>query len=154
MAIISNDMRRIVQATRLCFVATVDEDGTPNLSPKSSLMVYDDNHLVFANIASPNTIRNLHRNPAIEINAIDIFARRGYRFKGTANMMPPGNPEYDFVAEPFWAENGKQFPVHEIVKVEVTRAAPVLSPAYTFIKGLTEEDLREAYIGKYGLRPA
>ena len=69
-------------------------------------------------------------------------------------MIPPGNPEYAFVAEPFWAENGKQFPVHEIVKVEVTRAAPALSPAYTFIKGLTEEDLREAYLGKYGLRPA
>ena len=154
MAIITDDMRRIVQATRLCLVATVDEDGTPNLSPKSSLMVYDDDHLLFANIASPNTVRNLRRNPAIEINAIDIFARRGYRFKGTANMVPPGNPEYAFVAEPFWAENGKQFPVHEIVKVEVTRAAPALSPAYTFIKGLTEEDLRKAYLGKYGLRPA
>ena len=154
MAIITDDMRRIVQATRLCFVATVDEDGTPNLSPKSSLMVYDDDHLLFANIASPNTVRNLRRNPAIEINAIDIFARRGYRFKGTANMVPPGTPEYAFVAEPFWAENGKQFPVHEIVKVEVTRAAPALSPAYTFIKGLTEENLRQAYLGKYGLRPA
>ena len=69
MAIITDDMRRIVQATRLCFVATVDEDGTPNLSPKSSLMVYDDDHLLFANIASPNTVRNLRRNPAIEINA-------------------------------------------------------------------------------------
>ena len=154
MAIITDDMRRIVQATRLCFVATVDEDGTPNLSPKSSLMVYDDDHLLFANIASPNTVRNLRRNPAIEINAIDIFARRGYRFKGTAIMIPPGNPEFDFVAEPFWAENGKQFPVHEIVKVEVTRAAPALSPAYTFIKGLAEEDLREAYLRKYGLRRA
>ena len=153
MAIITDDMRRIVQATRRCCAANVDEDGTPNLSPKSSLMVYDD-HLVFANIASPNTVCNLRRNPAIEINAIDIFARRGHRFKGTADMMPPGTPEYDFVAEPFWAEKGKQFPVHEIVKVVVTWAAPVLSPAYTFIKGLTEEDLREAYIGKYGLRPA
>ncbi len=154
MAIITDDMRRIVRATRLCFAATVGADGTPNLSPKSSLMVYDDDHLVFANIASPNTVRNLRRNPAIEINAIDIFARRGYRFKGTAELMPSGSPEYDFVAEPFWAENGTVFPVHEIVKVAVTRAAPVLSPAYTFIDGITEEDLREAYLAKYGVQPA
>jgi len=146
-------MRDIVKATRLCFVATVDDDGTPNLSPKSSLMVYDDDHLVFANIASPNTIRNLRREPAIEINAIDIFMRRGYRFKGTAELMPPGTPEYDFVAEPFWADNGKQFPVHEIVKVHVARAVPVLSPAYTYIDGLTEDDLRAAYIRKYGMAP-
>ena len=119
MAIITDDMRRIVQATRRCFAANVDEDGTPNLSPKSSLMGYDDD-LVFAIIASPNTVCNLRRNPAIEINAIEIFARRGHRFKGTADMMPPGTPEYDFVAEPYWAEKGKQFPVHEIVKVVVT----------------------------------
>lgn len=154
MAIITDDMRDIVKATRLCFVATVDDDGTPNLSPKSSLMVYDDDHLVFANIASPNTVRNLRRNPAIEINAIDIFLRRGYRFKGTAELMPPGTPEYDFVAEPFWADNGKQFPVHEIVKAHVARAAPVLSPAYTYIDEITEDMLREAYLAKYGVRPA
>ena len=154
MAIITDDMRDIVKATRLCFVATVDDDGTPNLSPKSSLMVYDDDHLVFANIASPNTVRNLRRNPAIEINAIDIFMRRGYRFKGTAELMPPGTPEYDFVAEPFWADNGKQFPVHEIVKVHVARAVPVLSPAYTYIDEITEDVLREAYLAKYGVRPA
>ncbi len=154
MAMITDDMRRIVQATRLCFAATVDADGTPNLSPKSSLMVYDDDHLVFANIASPNTVRNLRCNPAIEINAVDIFARRGYRFKGTAELMPPGTAEYDFVAEPFWADNGRQFPVHEIVKVAVSRAAPVLSPAYAFIDGITEDALREAYLAKYGVRPA
>ncbi len=153
MAIITDDMRHVIQATRLCFAATVDADGTPNLSPKSSLMVHDDDHLVFANIASPNTAANLRRNPAIEINAIDIFARRGYRFKGTAELMPPGSPEYDFVAEPFWADNGSQFPIHEIVKVAVTYAAPVLSPAYTFVDGLAEEVLREAYLSKYGVRP-
>ena len=152
MAIITDDMRRIVQATRRCFAANVDEDGTPNLSPKSSLMVYDD-HLVFANIASPNTVCNLRRNPASEINAIDIFARRGYRFKGTADMMPPGTPEYDFVAEPFWAEIGRHFPIADIVKIHVVRALPVLSPAYSFIDGITEEALRTAYMRKYGVIP-
>ena len=67
--------------------------------------------------------------------------------------MPPGTPEYDFVAEPFWADNGKQFPVHEIVKVHVARAVPVLSPAYTYIDEITEDVLREAYLAKYGVRP-
>jgi predicted pyridoxine 5'-phosphate oxidase superfamily flavin-nucleotide-binding protein len=153
MGVITEDMRRIVGQTRLCFAATVNADGTPNLSPKSSLMVYDDDHLVFANIASPGTVRNLRRNPAIEINAVDIFLRRGYRFKGTGEIKPEGTPEYDFVATPFWADNGKHFPIHEIVKVRVARAAPLLSPAYTFIEGCTEDALRTAYHKKYGVRP-
>ena len=153
MGIITDDMRRIIKETRLCFAATVNADGTPNLSPKSSLMVYDGDHLAFANIASPNTVRNLRRNPAIEINAIDIFARRGYRFKGTAEIKSEGTPEYDFVATAFWGENGKLFPIHEIVKVRVARVAPVLSPAYTFIEGCNEDALRPAYHKKYGVAP-
>lgn len=153
MAIFTDDMRRIVKETRLCFAATVDADGTPNLSPKSSLMIYDDEHLAFANIASPGTVRNLRRNPAIEINAIDIFARRGYRFKGTGEIKDEGTPEYEFVATTFWGENGKLFPIHEVVKVRVLRAAPVLSPAYTYIAGCDESVLRPAYHKKYGVAP-
>ena len=152
MGIITNDMARIIEGTRLAFIATVNADGTPNLSPKSSLGVLDPDHIAFANIASPNTVRNLRANPAIEINAVDIFMRRGYRFKGTAELRPPGTDDFVRIAEPFWDANGRDFPVHEVVKVHVTEAAPVLSPAYTFIDGITEDVLREAYHAKYGVR--
>jgi predicted pyridoxine 5'-phosphate oxidase superfamily flavin-nucleotide-binding protein len=153
MTLFTDDVRRIVKETRLCFAATVNADGTPNLSPKSSLMVYDADHLAFANIASPGTVRNLRRNPAIEINAIDIFARRGYRFKGTAEIKAEGTPEYDFVATAFWGDNGKLFPIHEVVKVLVSRVAPIVSPAYAFIDGCDENVLRPAYHKKYGVAP-
>ncbi len=154
MATITDDMRRIIEGALLSFAATVNADGTPNLSPKSSLVVYDDDHLAFANIASPGTIANLARDPAVEINTVDVFARRGYRFKGTARLELPGSEAFDFVAEPFWEENGDQFPVSEVAVVHVRRALPVLSPAYTFIDGLTEADLRAAYARKYGMVPA
>ena len=153
MGIITGDMRGIIDSAMLAFAATVDEDGSPSLSPKSSLVVYDDDHLCFANMASPHTVANLKRNPAIEINVVDVFLRRGYRFKGTATLKPPGNQEFDFVAEPFWTENGRHFPIAEIVKIRVTRALPILSPAYNFIDGITEEALRTAYMRKYGVTP-
>lgn len=153
MAIITDDMRRVIEGALLSFAATVNEDGTPNLSPKSSLVVYGDDHLAFANIASPGTIANLRRNPAIEINVVDVFRRRGYRFKGTAELMAPGSEAYEAVAEPFWAENGDQFPVTDVVKIHVERAQPILSPAYTFVDGISEDALRQAYHRKYGVRP-
>ena len=153
MGVITDDMRRIIDSAMLAFAATVDEDGSPSLSPKSSLVVYDDDHLCFANMASPHTAANLKRNPAIEINVVDVFLRRGYRFKGKGELMPPGSKEFDFVAEPFWAENGKHFPIADIVKIHVVRALPVLSPAYSFIDGITEEALRTAYMRKYGVIP-
>ena len=154
MGLITDDMRRVIESTRLAFVATVNPDGTPNLSPKSSLAVLDENRIGFADIASPNTVRNLKANPAIEVNAIDIFMRRGYRFRGTATLEPPGSETFAKIAEPFWAQNGRDFPIHGVVDIAVEKALPVLSPAYTFIDGVTEDALREAYSGKYGVRPA
>jgi hypothetical protein len=72
-----------------CGVA-VTPDGKPNLSPKGSLKVWDDETVVFADIASPGTMRNLRGNPFIEINLVDPFLRRGFRFKGRAEVYESG----------------------------------------------------------------
>ena len=41
------DMQRVLNEQRLGFVASVCEDGTPNLSPKGTTTVWDDEHIVF-----------------------------------------------------------------------------------------------------------
>src|SRR5215813_9005140 len=84
------DMKRVVSEQRLAFVATVCSDGTPNLSPKGTIAIWDDHHLVFADIHSPGTIENLKENPAVEVNVVDPFVRKGYRFKGTAKVIVNG----------------------------------------------------------------
>ena len=61
MGILTADMKRVVGEQRLGFVATVCADGTPNLSPKGTTAVWDDDHLVFANIRSPGTLANLRQ---------------------------------------------------------------------------------------------
>ena len=47
---LTDDMKRVVLEQRLGFVATVCSDGTPNVSPKGTTTVWDDRHLVFADI--------------------------------------------------------------------------------------------------------
>jgi len=88
------DMKRVVEEQRLGFVATVCPDGTPSLSPKGTTAVWDDDHLVFANIRSPGTLANLRRNPNVDVNVVDPFVRKGYRFKGTATILENG-PVYE-----------------------------------------------------------
>ena len=68
MGVLTADMKRVVEEQRLGFVATICPDGTPNLSPKGTTAVWDDDHLVFANIRSPGTLENLRRNASVEIN--------------------------------------------------------------------------------------
>ena len=87
---LTDEMKEMVERLRLCYVATVTPDGKPNLSPKGSLKVWDDETVVFADIASPGTMRNLRSNPFIEINLVDPFLRRGFRFKGRAEVYESG----------------------------------------------------------------
>jgi uncharacterized protein len=90
--ILTADMKRVVEEQRLGFVATVCPDGTPNLSPKGTTTVWDDDHLIFANIRSPGTLANLRKNPGVEVNVVDPFVRKGYRFKGVATILESGEP--------------------------------------------------------------
>ncbi len=49
---LSEDMKRVVLEQRLGFVATVTPDGRPNLSPKGTTTVLDDERLLFEDILS------------------------------------------------------------------------------------------------------
>ena len=39
---LTDEMKQMVEHLRLCYVATVTPDGKPNLSPKGTLKVWDD----------------------------------------------------------------------------------------------------------------
>lgn len=82
----------------LGYVATIREDGSPNLSPRGSAMVHDDDHHIFMNQNPPGRFANLRRDPRIETNWVDVFRRRGYRFKGKASLPPPGDPAFEWRA--------------------------------------------------------
>jgi uncharacterized protein len=128
MGVLTEDMKRVVEEQQLGFVATVCPDGSPNLSPKGTTAVWDDDHLVFADICSPDTIANLRANPAIEINVVDPLVRKGYRFKGMARVFGDG-PDYE-AALVFYRKRGSSSPKRHIVLVKVERAAELISPAY------------------------
>ncbi len=53
---LTGDMKRMVGEQRLAFAATVCPDGTANLSPKGTTVVWDDRHLAFVDLASPQTV--------------------------------------------------------------------------------------------------
>jgi len=147
------DMKKIIEDSMLCYAATINQDGSPNLSPKSTLRIFNDNHLIFANIKSPGTISNIKRDPRIEINCVDIFARRGYRFKGKGIIYSAGTKLCHDLLIDIRKEHGKSIPVLDAVLIEVLQAQPVLSPAYSFIEGLTEQDLKASYMLKYNVQP-
>ena len=135
---ITEKIGKFVSQQKLGFVATVSPNGTPNLSPKGTISVLNENTLVFANIRSPQTIENLEKNPSIEINIVDPFSRRGYRFKGIAKIISDGE-EYKKILL-YYKQNGIKTTIKSIVMVNVKQILEVTSPLYDV--GYTEEELR------------
>ncbi|HEX5168196.1 MAG TPA: pyridoxamine 5'-phosphate oxidase family protein [Cyclobacteriaceae bacterium] len=137
MAMITSEIREFVTKEKLGFIATVCPDGTPNLSPKGTTRVWDDEHLVFVDICSPGTIENLLLNPSIEINVVDIFTRKGYRFKGTAHVLSGGKVFEDVIFS--YGEAAAKYTIKNVVMVKVDRVLPLHSPVYD--TGASEEEV-------------
>lgn len=57
----------------LCWLATVDAQGQPNVSPKEVWAIADDRHVVVANIASPVTVRNIAQQPQVCLSFVDVL---------------------------------------------------------------------------------
>ena len=147
MGVLTEEMKRVVLEQRLGYAATVCPDGTPNLSPKGTTTVWDDDHLFFADLRSPRTVENLGRNPAIELNVVDPILRKGYRFKGRAsvhaddNVFETGLEKLRDAGYDAYEER-----VRAIVLVTVEQAAELTSPVYDL--GASEHEVRESWLAR------
>jgi len=149
MNLLNQKVKDCVEATKLCYVATINDDDSPNLSPKGSLKILDDNHLIFADIASPGTVENLRKRPAIEVSVVDVFKRLGYGIKGTAEIMDKGTKAYDFIAKAFQDLHGSGFPIRHVIKIKVGKVRQFVSPAYAYGKNVDEESLSSQFLNTY-----
>ncbi len=72
------------------------------------------------------------------MNVVDPIVRKGYRFKGNAEVLSSGSTFDDIVT--FYRERGVSGPIHHVVLVQVERVLPLVSPAYD--SGATEAEVR------------
>lgn len=139
---------RLIDEQRFGYVATVNADGGPNVSPKGTFLALDDRTLAFAEMRSPATVENIGRDMRVEVNMVDVFARKGARFRGVARFVARGEREFENLL-PRWAEHWPDFAdrFNGLVLVTVESVRPLTSPAYDI--GATERELREQYLAKH-----
>jgi uncharacterized protein len=139
---LTNEMIRMIVDQRLAYIASVTPGGHPAVSPRGSLRVLDRFHLVFADIEAGRTAENLTRNPRVEINVVDPFARRGFRFAGTATTHRQGDLFLDIVRR-FESEGADTRRIASVTVVEIASASPLDSPVYKC--GFPEEEVRRLW---------
>jgi predicted pyridoxine 5'-phosphate oxidase superfamily flavin-nucleotide-binding protein len=138
---ISSSVEKFLDEQKLGYVATASAKGIPNVSPKGTIIVWDKATLAFADIRSPNTMKNLEENPNLEINSIDPLLRKGFRFKGTGTILKEG-PKYDELLNDY-RKRGIKSPIGGIVLVNISEISEVISPLYDL--GFSEEEIKDKW---------
>lgn len=118
MATLTQEMKDLIAAQQ-CYVATVNPDGTPNVGPKRSTRVLDDEHIVYNEVTARQTWTNIRYNPRVAIAVVDREKMKGFRFVGTAEPITSG-ALFDDTVEAMRAR-GMMAPLTAVVKVTVDR---------------------------------
>lgn len=152
---LSAEVQEFARRSTLCWLATVDAAGQPNVSPKEMFAVLDARHLVIANIASPASVRNVAANPRVCVSFIDIFAQKGFKVLGLARNAQRQEADYDRWAASLEAMAGPRFPIRSVLVVRATSVEPIIAPSYRLYPDeTTEQSQVESAWRTYRVRPA
>ena len=115
MAKLTEDAKKLIGELKVALVATASKSGKPNVSPKGSFRVVDDEHVAFITSKSPRTMANLKENPQVSAILADLSNRKGVRIWGKAKILTSGDLVKQIAAE--YAP--KNIKVEEVVLVTV-----------------------------------
>lgn len=85
-----NDVMKDYVKVQLAYIATVDEEGNPNIGPKRTCRLLNDSQLIFNENTGGQTIANINSNGKIALAFVDREAVKGFRFVGKARAYTEG----------------------------------------------------------------
>jgi len=132
----------------LCWLATSSSENIPNVSPKEIFTYFDDD-LIIANIASPQTVKNIRQNEEVCISFVHIFIQKGYQIKGAATIIDQTNTNYKAKEKKLLAMTKGKFPFTTITVINPQSIKEIWAPSYLLYPDITEakqiESAQKAY---------
>jgi predicted pyridoxine 5'-phosphate oxidase superfamily flavin-nucleotide-binding protein len=116
MAKLSEEAKKAIGELGPSVVATASKEGKPNVSLKGSFRVLDDEHIIFADIASPRTTANLRENPQLSAIVFNAATRKGCRIWGKAVEILDSGNLFNTISDEYSA---KGMAVKHVIKVKV-----------------------------------
>lgn len=144
---------RYVEQSVLSWLATTDENGFPNVSPKEIFCAHDSRTLLIANIASPSSLQNILARPKVCVSFVDVFVQKGFKIKGKATVVRLGDPTFSVLAAPLMVLAGEKFPFSSLFAIEVHSVNPIDAPSYLLFPGTQESEQVESAMRTYRVRP-
>lgn len=150
---INESMRIDIENSVLCWLATIDPSGTPNVTPKEIFTCHGNDHIVVADIASTNTVRNIRSHPSVCVSFIDVFRQRGFKIVGLATIIEPEEADFAVVGSDLLKMVGNDFPIHHIISIQIKRASRIWAPSYSLFPDRTDEERMQSAYKTYGVIP-
>lgn len=149
---LTKEIKKYIDSSILCWLATVSKENIPNVSPKEIFTYFEDNYIIVANIASPQTVKNIKENTNICISFIDILVQKGVQVKGKAKIVNKEAIGFDKMEKELLKMTEGKFPFQTITKITVETVKPILAPKYILYPETTEESQIETALAAYKLK--
>jgi predicted pyridoxine 5'-phosphate oxidase superfamily flavin-nucleotide-binding protein len=142
---ITADIANYVESSVLCWLATVSEDGMPNVSPKEAFLLHEQRRILVANIASPQTVRNIRQNKNVCLSFVNVFIQKGYKVIGEARILMEGDSGYAEALKKLTSFIGESFKIVSIIDIDPIQIDQIIAPSYRVFPESTELDrIRES----------
>lgn len=150
---LNQEVLNSINESVLCWLATANEKGEPNVSPKEMFISNGTNHILIANIASPESVRNIYSNSSVCLSFIDVFKQKGYKVKGSAKVIEKHNDEFQSKELVLRTLGGEKFKIKSIIEILVSNVSPIIAPSYLMFPETTESSQVQQAMDTYGVQP-
>ncbi len=131
-------VKKSMDQSVLCWLATSSADAHPNVSPKEIFTYYGEDIILIANIASPNSLRNIKVNPKVCVSFIDILVQKGFQVKGHATIVTKEVTNFSIYHDLLYQIAGPNFPFSSLFEVKIEQVKPIIAPKYILFPDTTE----------------
>ncbi|MCH8104888.1 MAG: pyridoxamine 5'-phosphate oxidase family protein [Proteobacteria bacterium] len=146
---LTGEMKQIIRNYSAGAVATVNDNGSPSVSPKATFVIINDSCIAFGNIRSPRTRANLIVRPSVEVSFTDILARVAVRVTGQAEVIEKESELGQALVprfEEYWSDYLSI--IKDFIHIKIDNAELIRSPAYDV--GLERDELVKYNFEKLG----
>jgi len=137
---LNEKIRKSINSSVLCWLATSSSDNIPNVSPKEIFMAYREDSIIIANIASPQSVKNIKENQQVCISFIDIFVQKGFQIKGIAEIVDRKNDDFENIQKCLEEMTQGKYPFESITKIKIEKVKEIIAPSYIFYPEISEEN--------------
>jgi predicted pyridoxine 5'-phosphate oxidase superfamily flavin-nucleotide-binding protein len=148
---LTTEIKEYISRSVLCWLATVSTENMPNVSPKEIFNYYGEDKLIVANIASPQTVRNIKLNENVCVSFIDILVQKGFQVKGKARIVEKADSEFLEMEKILNKLTGRNFPFATITEITVEQVKSIIAPKYILYPETTESEQIESAKKTYGV---